>query len=351
MQLGFDTISAIAFYVALVLLFIIYRKKVKIIQGIVIGFTTKKFNKFLKNCAAPRKFWKWVGNFAIAVSLIGMIFISYILVKSAYLNFVGHRIKTFGIVLPGIHVPGSPIFIPFWYGIISIFVLIVVHEFSHAIMAYAEKIKVNSVGFGLLLIFPVAFVQPDEKKFEKAKGMARARVAAMGPFGNVVLALFAFGLLVLLMHAMVSNFFVLAYPINNSLNMTNGTIVYSVNGVPVHTPGDVLKAIGNSKTVNLVTNSGNYSYNITSKPHVMYQLGTHNAFLSVSYKFLNWLMNLSLAIGLVNLLPIVMLDGSLMLDGLLEKFIKDRNKRAKVILSFTAVFLSLLVFDLVMSYI
>ncbi len=351
MQLSLDTLSAIAFYVILIAIFIVFRKKIKIIQGIVIGFTTKKFNKFLKKVGSHQKLWKWVGNFAILISILGMIFISYYLVKVAYLNLHGHKMKSFGIVLPGIHIPGSPIYIPFWYGIISIFILVTVHEFSHAIMAFAEKIKIKSVGFGLLLLFPVAFVQPDEKKFEKSKGISRARVAAMGPFANIVLALLAFSLVLALVHFASNSFYVAAYPLNESLNFSEGVRVYEVNGVAVHFPEDVIKAIGNSTEVNLVTSEGNFSYKITKSPHVLYKLEANNVFVSIIYQFLNWLENLSLAIGLVNLLPIALLDGGLMLDGLLEKLIKEREIRAKLIFSLTLIFSSLLVFDLIMSYI
>ncbi len=346
MQLSFDLISAIGFYVTLALIFIIFRKKVKVIQGVVIGFTTEKFNSFLKKIGSHRKFWKWVGNLAIIVSFVGMIFISYYLIKVTYLNLIGFHIKSIGIVLPGIKIPGSPIFIPFWYGIISIFILILVHEFSHGIMAYAEKIKVKSVGFGLLLLFPVAFVQPDEKKFEKLKGISRARIAAMGPFANVLLFLFSILLMSAIFHFAGSQFFVSVYSINSTV--PNGSLVYAVNGVHLKNAFEITKLIGNKELVNLSTSAGSYTVNVTN---VYFKFGSNIPGLLILVKFLNWLGGLSIAIGLVNLLPIIMLDGSLMLDGLLEKVIKDIGVREKIFKALTIFFIGLLAFNLIISYI
>ena len=58
-------------------------------------------------------------------------------------------------------------YVPFFYWIISIFVIAVVHEFSHGLIARANNIKVKSSGFAFLAllvpIIPAAFVEPDEK--------------------------------------------------------------------------------------------------------------------------------------------------------------------------------------------
>ena len=346
MQLSFDLVSAIGFYITLALVFAIFRKKVKIIQGVIIGFTTKKFNSFLRKFGSHRKFWRWIGNFAIIVSFIGMIFISYYLIKVTYLNLIGFHVKSVGLVLPGIKIPGSPIFIPFWYGIISIFILILVHEFSHGIMAYAEKIKVKSVGFGLLLLFPVAFVLPDEKKFEKLKGVSRARIAAMGPFANVILFLFASFLIALITHFAGSQFYVSVYSINSTI--PNGSLVYAVNGIHLNNAFEIMKLTKNQQAVNLSTSAGNYTVNISQ---VYFKFGSNFPGLLILLKFLNWLGGLSIAIGLVNLLPIMMLDGSLMLDGLLEKVIKDTKIREDIFKALTVIFIGLLAFNLVISYI
>src|SRR5208337_3228371 len=55
-------------------------------------------------------------------------------------------------------------FIPFWWGWLALVVGMGVHEFSHAIMAKAEGIKVKSLG--LLLIPPPigAFAEIDEEE-------------------------------------------------------------------------------------------------------------------------------------------------------------------------------------------
>jgi len=42
--------------------------------------------------------------------------------------------------------------VPFFYWIISIFIIAVVHEFSHGIVARAHNIKIKSSGFAFLSI-------------------------------------------------------------------------------------------------------------------------------------------------------------------------------------------------------
>ena len=42
--------------------------------------------------------------------------------------------------------------------------MIIIHEFSHGILARVENVKINSIGLLLFAIIPGAFVEPDEEK-------------------------------------------------------------------------------------------------------------------------------------------------------------------------------------------
>jgi membrane-associated protease RseP (regulator of RpoE activity) len=88
------------------------------------------------------------------------------------------------LVLPGI----NPI-IPLWYGIFALAIGIIIHEFSHGILARWAKIKVKSLGL-LLCIIPIgAFVEPDEKEIENVDKWSRSRIFAVGPTSNIVFGL------------------------------------------------------------------------------------------------------------------------------------------------------------------
>jgi membrane-associated protease RseP (regulator of RpoE activity) len=90
------------------------------------------------------------------------------------------------LLLPGINplIPLSSI--P--YLIVGVIIAIIVHEFSHGILAMVGNIKIKALGI-LYMIIPLgAFVEPDEKQMEKIKKKKRMRIFAMGPSSNLVLA-------------------------------------------------------------------------------------------------------------------------------------------------------------------
>src|SRR5437879_6262265 len=85
--------------------------------------------------------------------------------------------------LPGI----NPI-IPLGYGIFGLAVAIILHEFSHGILARVAKIKIRSLGL-IFLIFPIgAFVEPEEDELRALPRHERARLYAAGPATNMLLA-------------------------------------------------------------------------------------------------------------------------------------------------------------------
>ncbi len=84
--------------------------------------------------------------------------------------------------------PGINPFIPLTSGILALAVAIIVHEFSHGILARKWKVKIKSLGI-LLFIVPIgAFVEPDEEEMQALDRPKRAAIYAAGPGSNVVLA-------------------------------------------------------------------------------------------------------------------------------------------------------------------
>lgn len=86
-------------------------------------------------------------------------------------------------------IPGINPIIPIGYGIVALIVAVVVHEFSHGIMARVYQLRVKTMGL-LFLIIPVgAFVEPDEDELKAASRRNRLRVFSAGPASNLALAI------------------------------------------------------------------------------------------------------------------------------------------------------------------
>ena len=140
----------------------------------------------------PRVWWVY-GNLAVIVGFIGSLFISLFLLDITMQSLTTETAPPLAVVLPSpttdaIVAPGV-IGVPFWFWIITIFVLILVHEGSHGLLAAREKVRIKSLGWGMLIALPLAFVEPDEKQLAKQGTMKQLRVYAAGSFGNIVLAI------------------------------------------------------------------------------------------------------------------------------------------------------------------
>ena len=145
-------------------------------------------NRFIK------KHREWVilaGYSGVGIGFIGMIMISFELIKNLYkILFVEGATSAVSLVLPGVNVPGLGV-LPFWYWLIAIFMIAMIHEFGHGIVARAHGIPVKSSG--LVLLGPVigAFVEPDEQVMSKKSDIVQYSVMAAGPFANILLAVVA----------------------------------------------------------------------------------------------------------------------------------------------------------------
>ncbi len=231
---------------------------------------TKKLLNFLDTLAEHKTFlrmgWVFLGITIVsaAVMIWLMLFQTYILLNSS-LNFrcfigaapasqcvahgitPGQQISVLGyLTLPGI----NP-YIPLIYGIIGIAVAIIVHEGMHGVIARALKLPVKSTGLLFFLIVPIgAFVEVDEKMVQKARFRDSGRIMAGGPGTNVVVALVALALLLLLIGGLAPTQFNGVYvtsvispsPAENLFqqgHLHSGDLILAVNGTAVHTPSDL----------------------------------------------------------------------------------------------------------------
>ena len=171
---------------------ILKKYNISLALGFIIMWRTKRGRKFLNKLSRYRRFWQLYGNLAIAICVITMVFMFIILFMGAV---VAISIRTEPVPLQNMLVlPGINPIIPLWYGIFALAVGIIVHEFSHGILARVAKIKVKSLGL-LLCIVPIgAFVEPDEKEIEKINRRSRSRIFATGPTSNIIFGLIFAGI-------------------------------------------------------------------------------------------------------------------------------------------------------------
>lgn len=176
----------------LVLIYFLNRKKIlekyhMSLSGPILLFHTVKGRKTIEKIA-KKKIWKYFGNFAVVLCVAVMIVTMIMLCWSASIaTQIPAKMAPSLRMLIGLPVI-NPI-IPLWYGLIGLIIAMVVHEFSHGILASFAKVKIKSLGV-LFLILPLgAFVEPDEEELKSIKKIKRARVYAAGPAMNMVVAL------------------------------------------------------------------------------------------------------------------------------------------------------------------
>ena len=355
-----NLISAVIFYALIILIIIIYRKKFDIHAKIIALYRTKigiKAIDKIANCC-PR-FWRRLSYVGIYIGFIGMIFIFGYLIKSLFDLIINPLAPpAIALVVPGIKIPGSPIFIPFWYGIISLFLVIVVHEASHGIISRAYKLKINNTGVGMFAIFPIAFVEPDEKQLRKRSAKQQLSIYAAGPFSNIILAIIVFFIAMFaVLPAAMSNVdvsgveiksFEKGYPAEIS-GLEIGDIITSVNGVQVLTIENFtaeMQKLELGETVVFLTAENQFTVktqpsptdplkpyagvyiaqNIDLKQDVKEKYGKFIPWIwFYLFKLLQWVIVLSAGIGLANLLPIGPVDGGrMMLTGFTKMFKKHK---------------------------
>ena len=339
---------------------------------------TKRLRGFIDNTAqrSPR-FWKVTMNVGIPITVFFMILIVYLVLISLKTLLSAPQVS---LILPGVPVPGSPIFIPFAYGIIALMTVMVIHEFGHGIIARAEGIKIDSIGVLLLAILPGAFVEPNEEDIEKSKRITKLRIYAAGSFFNLILAALSFiGLVlitVLILGSLTLSIPAITIPGTSIgtepvtfLNATNPVYpVFSTEGIQIESvvpgsPGSkvlqtgmVLQSINGVSTNNITkftqlasnlhigenltlkTNQGTYHIIAGTNPtnSTRGYIGissTANEIVNPNYartygqlpwlaydlSFLfYWIFLLNFAVGTFNLLPMKPLDGGLMLEELLR---------------------------------
>ncbi len=396
---AFDIASCILFVLIVAFLVVRHKKKLDFqvmlkIFGIPVIYAvlwrTRFGLKFMDKVAGKnRELVKLIGYCFIGFAFWMMIKISYQIAKMLYLLFISPKETSQGVslILPLTNIPGVG-YLSFWYFIIVIFVVVLIHEFAHGIMARAHGIPVKSSGLGVFSliapIFPIAFVEPDEKKMKKEKDLVQYSVFAAGPMINIVLAmalLIAFPFVLdpaipapfedRLTDAVGVSFTALMpdYPAASS-GMKPGMILDSVDGEKIYDStalSNRLRCVPPGNSVIVGTDQGDF--NITLKPApddpsrgymgisgIMNERrikDDHKALGGVFFWFkglIRWLFIINFAVGLMNLLPLIVTDGGRMLKTALEKVLGDAKKADKIWIILGVLFIGTLLLSFLTKY-
>jgi len=385
--------------IGLSLILYINRKKL-VLQKIVHPFlyiilyrTKLGLNLMDKISSKYREAVKLYGYIAIGVGFVGMLYISLGILFFLIKLIIQPAADASGVslVLPFTHIPGIG-YLSFTHWILSIFILAVIHEFSHGVVARAHNLSVKSSGFAifavLLPIIPAAFVEPDEKKLANKSDVIQYSVFAAGPMANIVLAfiiLMAFPYVGDMTNSTLA-------PFEDKITTPSGFSyeILEEEGYPAYTIGvsSGMLTMMNGEQINdysqfykeavclepgeevtLGTDQGTYSFTTIANPD-----GSGNGFMGIKPTqnerrinekyagvagiyywfrgFLKWLFLLNLFVGLANLLPLGIVDGGRMLQTALHSIYgnKEDGKARKLWGFITMLFIFALLFALFANY-
>ncbi len=342
----------------------------------IIMWRTERLRGFIKRISdiSPR-FWKYFMNFGIVASFVAMIGMTWLLVSSLETITTTPSVS---LVIPGVEMPGSSIYVPLGYGLIGLATVLVVHEFSHGILAVSEKINIKSIGLLLVAIIPGAFVEPDEDELKASSRLSQLRVYAAGSVANMSLAAISFVIfLVISSYAIPGNFSENGIEINRvvgdspaSEHLKEGMVIESIDNHVINDSSSYMSIIGNFKpgdNVTVGTDQGSYTLTLGKNPnneslgYFGIQAAKHyelksNAFGPLPWILFNlaelfqWMFILNLGIGTFNLLPMKPLDGGKMLEILLSYKLPE-NMYKPLVNSISVIMAMIIVFSIVVSFI
>lgn len=260
------------------------------------------------------------------------------------------------VLIPGVTLTSSA---SITYFLLSIPIVLVIHEGAHGIVAALEKIKIKTGGFAIFIAMFAGFVEPDEEEFDKAKKISKLRVIGAGATSNVIFA-FALGAILLtnpffamvLPEPLLSTFYDLPEGvlvlsiIENSgaekAGLQANDIITSINGIPIFSPIDFPSLNpGDTATVTVLRDGQPLEFGIDIMPSPedpergLIGIMRDNSF---AYKpvmnfiewndpnvsmFLLWLWMISFFIGIINMLPLPILDGGKFIHTIIDKRISD----------------------------
>ena len=263
------------------------------------------------------------------------------------------------VLIPGVTLTSGPAILGF---LLSLPIVLVMHEGAHGIVAALEKIKIKSGGFAVFVAVFAGFVEPDEKEFEKAKKVSKMRVIGAGATANVIFAL-ALGLLLLtnpvfaiiVPEPLRSAFYEVPEGVTvlsvmegfgaESAGLAEGDVITSLGGTRVVSAIDLERAglePGQTVQVSVLRGGQTQEFEVRIMPSpddpdrgLLGIIRDAASFVPV-YGFVEWhpqvsmyllwLWMISFFIGIINMLPLPILDGG----KFVHIIISDKMRESRV---------------------
>ena len=256
------------------------------------------------------------------------------------------------VLIPGVTLTSASAIL---YFLLSIPIVLVIHEGAHGIVATLEKIKIKTGGFAIFIALFAGFVEPDEKEFDDARKISKLRVIGAGATSNVIFA-FALGAILL-----TNPLFALILPepflewfydapdgvgiisiIEGSgaekAGLQKNDVITGIDDIAIITPMDFQKADlkpGDTVTVTVQRGGQLLQLPVEIMPSPddpdkgLVGIMRDSAFYKPVYNFIEWdpqvsmfllwLWMISFFIGIINMLPLPILDGGKFIYTIIEK--------------------------------
>ena len=373
MELDFITQNAIIYVLIAWVIIFVTAKGLKLqkygveIKPYSLVYKNKQVNSVLiKILSRTRRGIRVFADVSVISGFIMMGYAFYFLLNNVSNFFVAqNEFQELTVLIPGVTLTSAPAIAFF---LLSIPIVLVMHEGAHGIVAALEKIKIKTGGFAIFIALFAGFVEPDEEDFDKAKKISKLRVIGAGATSNVMFAIVLgailltnpiFGMVlegIPLFGEVISNTFyelpqgvLILSIIENSgaeqAGLLANDIITSINGIQIKSPIDFPSlSPGETAQVSVLRDGQNLDYLIEIMPApedpergligimrdnssaykpVMNFIDWTNVDFNVSM-FLLWLWMISFFIGIINMLPLPILDGGKFIHTIIDKRVSEK---------------------------
>ncbi len=341
------------------------------------GFELKAYSLVYKNKSVNDVLIKILGrtkrgirvfaDISVIAGFLMMGFAFYFLLNNVSNYFVAQsNFSELTVLIPGVTLTSAP---AITYFLLSIPIVLVIHEGAHGIVAALEKIKIKTGGFAVFIALFAGFVEPDEEEFDKAKKISKLRVIGAGATSNVMFAIVLgaimltnpifgmvlesiplFGEVILDTFYEVSQGVLILDIIPNSgaeqAGLLANDVITTINDIPIHGPADFpILNPGEIASVSVLRDGQALEFglevmaspddpqrgligimrdnSIPYKP-VMDFIDWTSVDFNISM-FLLWLWMISFFIGIINMLPLPILDGGKFIHTIVDKRFSDKS--------------------------